>query len=74
MVAKHLIITGRVQGVWYRKWMADTARKLNLTGWVRNRANGSVESVMQGEEEAIRAMIGHCHKGPPRALVECVTV
>jgi acylphosphatase len=62
-------ITGRVQGVWYRGWTADHARRLGLSGWVRNRRDGSVEAVFSGPERAVRAMIELCRQGPPAALV-----
>ena len=62
-------ITGRVQGVWYRGWTVDHARQLGLSGWVRNRRDGSVEAVFSGAEQAVRAMIDLCRKGPPAALV-----
>jgi acylphosphatase len=65
-------ITGRVQGVWYRGWTVDHARRLGLSGWVRNRRDGSVEAVFAGPEEAVRAMIELCRRGPPAALVHDV--
>ena len=65
-------ITGRVQGVWYRGWTVDHARRLGLSGWVRNRRDGSVEAVFAGPEEAVRAMIELCRQGPPAALVHDV--
>jgi acylphosphatase len=66
-------ITGRVQGVWYRGWMADQARRLDLSGWVRNRRDGSVEAVFSGPEQAVRAVIDLCRQGPPAALVREVS-
>jgi acylphosphatase len=65
-------ITGRVQGVWYRGWAVDEARRLGLSGWVRNRRDGSVEALLSGPEEAVRAMIDRCWQGPPAALVSDV--
>jgi acylphosphatase len=62
-------ITGRVQGVWYRGWTVDQARRLHLAGWVRNRFDGSVEAVFSGPEHAVRAMIDSCRRGPPGAVV-----
>lgn len=62
-------IHGRVQGVWYRGWTFDEARALGLSGWVRNRQDGSVEAVFAGAEAAVRAMIDRCHEGPPAARV-----
>jgi acylphosphatase len=66
-------ITGRVQGVWYRGWTVDQARRLGLSGWVRNRRDGSVEAVFSGPEPAVRAAIEQCRQGPPAALVREVT-
>ena len=48
-------ISGRVQGVWYRGWTVDEARRLGLSGWVRNRRDGSVEAVFSGPEHVVRA-------------------
>jgi len=66
-------ITGRVQGVWYRGWAVDQARRLGLSGWVRNRLDGSVEAVFSGPEPAVRAMIEQCRQGPPAAVVHEIT-
>lgn len=74
MIARHLTISGRVQGVWYRKWAVDTARTLGLTGWCRNRVDGSVEAVIEGETAAVEAFIVRAHEGPPAAKVARVTV
>ena len=71
---RKLRIHGRVQGVWYRGWSVDTARGLGLRGWVRNRADGTVEMLVRGEEEAVRRMIERCHEGPPAARVERIDV
>ncbi len=69
-----LRITGRVQGVGYRLWMARTVASLGLRGWVRNRTDGSVEALVTGAPEAIAAMIEASRKGPPGARVTDVTV
>jgi acylphosphatase len=66
-------ITGRVQGVWYRGWAVDQARRLGLAGWVRNRLDGSVEAVFSGPEPVVRAMIDQCRHGPPAAVVREIT-
>ena len=65
-------IEGRVQGVGYRAWTRRTALLLGLTGWVRNRRDGSVEAVFQGSAEAVDAMIGRCRQGPEMAEVSRV--
>ena len=65
----HVRIEGRVQGVGYRAFVEIKAAELELTGWVRNRRDGSVEAVLQGPREAVVAMLAHCRKGPPAAMV-----
>ncbi|MBO9527782.1 MAG: acylphosphatase [Sphingobium yanoikuyae] len=67
--ARHLIIHGRVQGVFYRKWALRTARHLGLTGWVRNRAEGSVEAWIEGDPAALDAFIAEARRGPSAANV-----
>jgi len=70
----HLFISGRVQGVFYRANTRDEARRLGLTGWVRNLPDGRVEAVVEGEEAKIKELIDWCHEGPPGALVRDVEV
>lgn len=70
--AERLHIRGRVQGVWFRGWMVDQARRLGLTGWVRNRRDGSVEALLVGSRAAVEAMVEACRSGPPAARVETV--
>lgn len=65
----HLIITGQVQGVFFRDWTIVMARDLGLAGWVRNRSDDSVEAVFEGEDRAIDRMTELARKGPPRANV-----
>ncbi|HKU69556.1 MAG TPA: acylphosphatase [Burkholderiales bacterium] len=66
---RHFLITGRVQGVGFRFHMQRKARELGLTGWVRNRRDGSVEAMAQGENGAVEAMTSWARKGPPSAVV-----
>lgn len=73
-VAKRCVISGKVQGVWYRAWTVQEAQKLGLTGWVRNRSDGAVEALFAGPAEAVAAMIDLCHTGPRAARVSDVTV
>ena len=69
MIGRHLRITGRVQGVGYRYWFLGHAEALGLTGWVRNRADGSVEAVVQGADDAVVQIIAEAGSGPPNARV-----
>lgn len=64
-----ILIHGRVQGVWFRGWTVREAQALGLDGWVRNRADGTVEAVLQGEAELVVRMIERCRVGPPAARV-----
>lgn len=68
----HLRITGRVQGVFYRASTEAKARELGLAGWVRNRADGSVEAVAEGPRGDLEALMRWCREGPPAARVEGV--
>ena len=68
-----LRITGQVQGVGYRLWMTRKAASLGLRGWVRNRADGSVEALVTGPPEAVAAMVEASRKGPYGARVTNVT-
>ena len=70
----HVRIEGRVQGVGYRAWVADTAVATGLTGWVRNRRDGSVEAVFKGPAAEVARMLRACERGPPAARVERVDV
>jgi acylphosphatase len=71
-IARHVTIRGRVQGVFYRGWTVETARALGLDGWVRNRANGDVEMLLQGDQAAVDQLIALAWEGPPAARVDDV--
>jgi acylphosphatase len=73
-VAKHLRITGLVQGVGYRASFKRQALVLNLSGWVRNRADGSVEALVQGDTDAIEKIIAWAWRGPSAAQVREVVI
>jgi acylphosphatase len=72
MAIVRLRITGRVQGVGYRFWLNREARRHGLTGWVRNRSDGSVEALLKGEDAAVEAVIAACRRGPRMAAVDRV--
>ena len=74
MYQANLIISGNVQGVFYRASCQDVAVKYGLNGWVRNLPSGEVEVLVQGEKEKIEKLIEWCKKGPPNARVEEVKV
>ncbi len=74
VVARHLLITGRVQGVSYRATACAEAERLGLAGWVRNRRDGSVEAVVSGPAEVVERFIEWARRGPPAARVDGVAV
>ena len=63
------VISGRVQGVGYRDWMTRTALAIGVTGWVRNRQDGTVEALVCGDEPALSTLHDACRQGPPLARV-----
>ena len=69
MVTRHLQISGRVQGVGFRYSMQREAARLGLTGWVRNRRDGSVEALLQGDDAAVAALTEWARRGPAGAQV-----
>ncbi len=70
----HLYIEGIVQGVFFRAFTRDVARRFALTGWVKNLPDGRVEAVFEGEEQDIQEAIKECYKGPPAAVVRHIDV
>ena len=73
-MAKHLIIHGRVQGVGFRESMRWEAERLGVTGWVRNRRDGTVEAVVAGGAEPVNAIVVWAHRGPSAAKVTNLTI
>jgi len=69
-----VVVSGRVQGVWFRSSTRQVAHSLGLTGYVRNRFDGSVEAVFEGPEDKVRLAVEWCHRGPSMAIVESVDV
>lgn len=74
MKRAHLIISGDVQGVGFRAWVVREARELDLTGWVKNRENGAVEVVVEGQKADLEELVKLCQHGPEVAWVENVEV
>ena len=74
LIARHLRIRGRVQGVGFRYSLQVEAQRLGLAGWVRNRHDGSVEAVIHGSQEAVETMIEWSRRGPPAARVTDVQI
>jgi acylphosphatase len=73
-VRAHVRLSGRVQGVGFRYWSADEARRQRVSGWVRNLDSGGVEAVFQGPRAAVEEMVRWCNDGPPGAYVRDVYV
>jgi acylphosphatase len=73
-ICRRARISGRVQMVWYRAWTVGEAQKRGLSGWVRNRKDGSVEALFSGEADAVEAMLAACREGPPKAEVTDIAV
>ncbi len=71
---KHVIISGKVQGVWFRANTKQKAEQLGINGWVRNTSDGKVEAIFEGKKENVSEMIDWCKQGPPLAKVEDVTI
>jgi len=74
MVRARLVISGWVQGVYFRASAREVADAQHLSGWVRNRMDGSVEAVIEGEQGTVRAFIAWCQQCPPGAQVTDVQV
>ncbi len=74
MIRRRLVVTGRVQGVFYRDWFVAQAQGMGLDGWVRNRADGSVEAVVQGPSEVVDRIALGAKEGSPAARVANVAV
>lgn len=73
-IARRLVISGRVQGVFYRGWMVEAAWELGLEGWVRNLRSGEVEALVIGSADSVDALIERCREGPPVARVDHIAI
>ena len=71
---KHLVISGRVQGVGFRYWLQSIAIEKNVFGWVKNKISGDVEALIVGKEKKVKDLIKLCEKGPPSSNVDRVKV
>jgi acylphosphatase len=74
MIRRRVVVTGIVQGVWFRASTRDAAVEAGVTGWVRNLPNGSVEAVFEGEENQVERAVTWCHRGSPGSRVDKVQV
>ena len=73
-VRRRVVVSGRVQGVFFRDTLRERARAHGVSGWVTNRDDGAVEAVLEGEPEAVSRVVRFCETGPPRAAVDRVEV
>lgn len=73
-MAKRVIVHGEVQGVFFRDSVSREAQSRGLAGWVRNRDDGTVDAVFEGDADAVDELVGYCRTGPPDASVESVDV
>jgi acylphosphatase len=74
VIRRRVVVTGLVQGVWFRESCRREAERLGVHGWVHNRADGSVEGAFEGDTEAIDRLVEWCRVGPPQAIVADVEV
>lgn len=74
VIARRVVVTGRVQGVYFRAQTVEVASALGVHGWVANRSDGAVEAHLEGREAAVMQVIAWMHHGPVRAHVEAIDV
>jgi acylphosphatase len=74
LVRRHVVVTGRVQGVFFRDSVRERADAHGVTGWACNRSDGAVEAVLEGSPEDVERVVRFCRTGPPRAEVDDVNV
>jgi acylphosphatase len=73
-IRAHLIISGKVQGVYFRKHTCDVSIQNHVSGWVKNLPNGSVECILEGSKSNVDKVIRWCHQGPPNSRVDKVEI
>ena len=71
---KHLVISGKVQGVGFRYWLQRLAIEKNICGWVKNKTSGNVEVLIVGEEKKVQELIKLCEMGPGSAKIDYVQI
>lgn len=74
MIARRVVVSGRVQGVWFRESTRRTAEAQDVRGWVRNKDDGTVEALLEGPADAVERVVAWCRRGPSRAEVVRVDV
>jgi len=74
MPTVHLIVSGKVQGVFFRATAKDVADEIGITGWVKNAEDGNVEIIANGNDEQLQKFIDWCKKGPPKAIVTDIKI
>ena len=74
IIKKHLIISGKVQGVGFRYWMQNLAINNNISGWVKNRSSGDVEAIIIGQEKEVQKLIKQCKIGPSSATIQKIQI
>jgi acylphosphatase len=74
MIRRRVIVSGLVQGVWFRDSCRTEARRLGVAGWIRNRSDGRVEGAFEGAPDAVNELCNWCRQGPPRAQVTDIEI
>jgi len=74
IIKKHLVISGKVQGVGFRYWMQNLAINNNIGGWVKNRSLGDVEALIIGQEKEVQKLIKQCKIGPSSATIQKIQI
>ena len=71
---KHLVISGKVQGVGFRYWMQNLAIENNISGWIKNKMSGDVEALIVGQKKEIQELIKQCKIGPSSATIQNIQI
>ena len=74
IIKKHLVISGKVQGVGFRYWIQNLAINNNINGWVKNRSSGDVEALIIGQEKEVQKLIKQCKIGPSSATIQNIRI